>query len=214
MEGQCFDRKGPTVVNGLDVNTAMVGGIGDVASSAACRLSRQSAELQTGVPRETTSVGSHAIAMGLQTVGQVSKHLPPMEIKDMRFDAIASSMLYRLDANDNGVVTRDELKDFIDHPTRFDKQSTRDAVKLMYDNYQFLRELSPGRNIGSVENSPGINATGIHRAYNLANGRGIAPEVSLNVGAAGAIGGTTSHKSHGIAPEGFTSNKQTSRKHP
>ena len=165
----------------------------DTSDSAGEIAAKRAANADTSVG--AVSMMAAAVQLSREAVANMGntsiKHLPPLEIKDPAFDAIATSMMSRLDVDENGRVTRDELKDFIDHPTKFDKQSTRDAVQLMYDNYQFLRELSPSPDGRFAEHSPGINVIGIHRAFDLANGRGVAADrgplygIGTAVGAAG-----------------------------
>ena len=186
MDRHTTDQKCPSPNEHTDSRA-----MGTAAEIASGILARQSAELHPAVVTGTGVLGAAGACgrlVGTVMNGTTEKHLPPMEIKDSRFDAIATSMMSRLDVNEDGRVTRNELKDFVDHPTKFDKQSTRDAVKLMYDNYQFLRELSIGPDGHSGEHSPGINASGIHRAYNLANGRGVAPDARPVVPLGSALG--------------------------
>jgi len=96
--------------------------------------------------------------------------LPDLKLDCKEFPAVAESIFERLDYRGNGVIEKSALLHELQYPSRDDTAKTTQAIKAMYDNFQFLSDLSDSSE-APLHHHYGISKIGLAKVENLLNGK-------------------------------------------
>lgn len=102
---------------------------------------------------------------------QMQMHLPNLILSKEEFAPVALSIFNRLDFNHDGNLDKNELKNALDNPSTFDTSKTRQAIKIMYDQYQFLTDISPRAIDPFKDKGPVITREGLQKIDDICAGR-------------------------------------------